>query len=72
MPPMYALTVNSGGGDGTYPAGTVVTLTADPPPPGMRFAGWRLDTSALANRSAANTTLIMPARKLTISATYKR
>jgi hypothetical protein len=72
MPPTYALTVNSGGGGGTYPAGTVVKLTADPPPPGMRFAGWRLNTSALANRSAANTTLIMPARKLTLSATYKR
>ena len=72
LPPRYALTVNSGSGDGTYAAGTVVKLMADPPPRGMRFAGWRPDASALANRSAANTTLLMPARTLTLTATYKR
>ena len=50
LPPKYALTVNGGSGDGTYAAGTVVKLTAEPPPRGLRFAAgdsmprhWRIN-----------------------------
>jgi Divergent InlB B-repeat domain len=34
------LNVHDGSGDGEYPAGTIVTITADPPPTGQQFVGW--------------------------------
>jgi len=65
-----ALTVDSGSGDGQHAAGTVVTVTADPPPPGQQFAGWTGDTQILANPLLSTTTATMPSIDVTISATY--
>lgn len=41
----YEITVNHGGGGGTYQINHVVTITADKPEEGMKFLYWREDTS---------------------------
>jgi hypothetical protein len=64
------LTVNDGSGRGGYEAGALVTVTADPPPPGQEFAGWSGDTQILANPSEETTTATMPSIDVTITATY--
>lgn len=67
----YALTVNSGGGDGIYTAGTVVTITADAAPTGQIFNAWSGNVTGIAHINAASTTLTMPAGAATITATYQ-
>jgi Divergent InlB B-repeat domain len=62
------LTVNNGRISGQ---GEVVTVTADPPPPGKIFAGWKGDTVILANPSEPTTTATIT-RDVTITATYKK
>jgi len=69
---VYALTVNGGTGSGTFPAGKVVQIAANPPPADQRFARWKGDAMTLASRSAANTTLTMPTRNATITAVFRR
>jgi Endonuclease/Exonuclease/phosphatase family/Divergent InlB B-repeat domain len=64
------LNVHGGGGDGEYPAGTLVTVTADPPPSGQRFAGWTGDTSILANPFLATTSATIPTVDVSLTATY--
>jgi beta-glucosidase len=64
------LTVNDGSGSGQNVAGTLVTVTADAPPPGQEFAGWSGDTQILANPSESTTTATMPSIDVTITATY--
>ncbi len=66
----YSLTVNSGSGDGSYSAGTVVTIVADAPVNNYEFDKWVGATVADANLST--TTLEMPAGAVTVSATYKK
>jgi len=68
---LYTLTVNSGSGDGSYLAGTMVTVTANAPPAGQVFDQWIGDTSAVANVNSATTTVTMPASNVTITATYQ-
>jgi uncharacterized repeat protein (TIGR02543 family) len=68
--PMYTLTVNSGTGDGSYSAGTVVDISADPPPAGMFFSRWIGDTGTVASVNSSSTTLTMPAANATVTATY--
>jgi hypothetical protein len=65
-----SLTVNEGSGEGRYGAGTVVRVTADPPPPRKKFAGWSGDTQILANPSEEATSATMPSIDVTITATY--
>lgn len=64
----YSLIVVSGTGDGTYQAGTVITITADPPPFGQLFDQWTGGT--VTNASNPITTITMPAGSLTLTATY--
>ena len=70
----YTLTVTGGSGDGDYPAGTAVTVTADAAPDGQTFAGWTAEPSEYANNladtSASPTTFTMPAEAATLTATY--
>ena len=68
----YMLTVNRGSGDGSYKAGTEVTITADPATPGESFDRWTGDVQSLSNADSATTTLVMPAQAITVSATYKK
>ena len=65
----YTLTVNSGSGGGSFPAGTTVYISANPPAPGMIFDKW---TGATVNSpTATNTFLVMPAADVSLKAAYK-
>ncbi|MCE9666677.1 hypothetical protein LY474_02525 [Myxococcus stipitatus] len=65
----YVLTVNGGSGDGSYAAGTQVTITADAPVSGYVFDQWT--GASVASATSATTTLTMPAAAATVTATYK-
>jgi hypothetical protein len=69
-PASEALTVNNGRVSGTAAPRAVVTVTADAPPAGQKFAGWTGDIQILGNPSAATTTAIVPSTQVTITATY--
>jgi Divergent InlB B-repeat domain/FlgD Ig-like domain len=66
----YALTVLHGTGNGSYLPGMVVNVNADIPPVGQVFKGWTGETSQLADATSPSTTLTMPTRAVTITATY--
>ncbi len=70
-PELYSLTVVGGSGDGSYRAGAVVNLKADPPDTGRIFDKWRGDTATVANASRAETTITMPAASAMVTAEYK-
>lgn len=42
---VYTLAVNGGTGSGSFPAGKVIQVAANPPPAGQRFSGWTGDTA---------------------------
>jgi hypothetical protein len=67
----YTLTVNSGSGDGSYAASTVVNISANAAASGYTFDCWVGNTSGIANVNASSTTLTMPAANQTITATYE-
>jgi hypothetical protein len=64
------LTVINGSGTGGYDLGAMITVTADPPPPGKKFSGWSGDSQILANPSEETTTATIPSTDVTITATY--
>ena len=64
----YALTVVNGSGSGSYEAGTVVTIKANPAPAGEWFSKWTGAT--VASATSATTTLTMPAAATTVTANY--
>lgn len=68
--PKYVLMVNGGTGDGSYPVGAQVPVTADAPQSGQQFAGWTGDTAILASPSAISTTAMIPSMDVAITATY--
>ena len=70
LPPNYTLTVNNGTGDGDYPSGAQVGVSADAPAPGYRFSAWTGDTAYVDDTNAAATTVTMPAQSVSITATY--
>jgi uncharacterized repeat protein (TIGR02543 family) len=67
---LYALTVTSGTGDGSYAMGSVVEVVADSPGGGQIFKEWTGDTDALADPNASTTNVYMPAEDVSITATY--
>jgi formylglycine-generating enzyme required for sulfatase activity len=67
-PGTHRLDVEGGSGDGTYPAGTVVTVSADPP---QEFARWTGDIAILSNPFLATTTALIPSMNVRITATYR-
>ena len=68
----YNVTVNGGSGSGDYAAGATVTITADAAPSGKVFDKWTTsDGVAFANASSSTTTFTMPAKDVTVIATYK-
>ncbi len=66
----HHLTVNNGTGDGTYPVGRTVDITADQPSEGQVFDQWSGDTGALADPASAATTVTIPDRSITVTAIY--
>ena len=70
----YAVTVNGGTGGGQFACGDSVTVTAAAPPTGKQFKEW---TGALGltftsgSASTATATFTMPARAVTLTATYE-
>ena len=67
----YDLSVENGDGSGTYAVGDTVTLTAGPAPDGQEFDLWDGDTATIADATKASTTLVMPARDITVRALYR-
>ncbi len=68
---LYVLTVDGGGGDGSYAFGTVVPIQADAAPAGMIFDRWTGSTAFVASVTNASTTLTMQRSATTVTATYK-
>jgi large repetitive protein len=60
-------------GNGTFTAGTTVTVTANPAPSGQVFAAWSGSGAAYLASAQDNgtATLVMPAKDISLSATYK-
>lgn len=71
---VYAATINSGTGDGSYSAGTKVNIKADAPAPGMRFKEWTVTNGGvvLTNSKSESTSFVMPAKAVTVTATYEK
>ena len=70
-PPGHSyLFVENGSGDGLYPIGTTVNVSANRDPEGREFAGWTADIAILSNPFLATTTAIVPSIDAFIIATY--
>jgi LPXTG-motif cell wall-anchored protein len=68
----YAVTVNSGTGSGDFAEGATVNITANEPATGKVFDKWTTsDGVEFANANTATTTFVMPAKAVTVTATYK-
>ena len=69
---LYAVTVTGGKADkSAAKQGETVTLTADPAPEGKVFDKWQAVGVTLADASKENTTFVMPANDVTLTAVYK-
>lgn len=67
----YQLTVIDGGGSGIYTNGDIVAIAAtNAASEWMTFIGWTGDTNTVANVMLAETTLVMPANNITVTANY--
>ena len=64
------LTVTGGNGGGNYAVGAQVTVSANAPPAGQRFAAWTEDYQVLADPSNPTTRVTMPSVDVRIMATY--
>jgi alpha-tubulin suppressor-like RCC1 family protein len=66
--PTYTLTVVNGTGSGSYTAGTVINIVANPAPANMVFNSWSGTPVTLVTSPV--TTLTMPAATTTVAANY--
>ena len=68
----YAVTVNSGTGGGDFAEGATVSITANAPATGKVFDKWTTsDGVTFGDENTATTTFVMPAKAVTVTATYK-
>lgn len=68
----YTVTVTNGTGSGSYAENATVTITADDPDDGKQFKEWTTeDGVAFANANSETTTFVMPAKNVTVTATYE-
>ncbi|MCR4573877.1 MAG: SUMF1/EgtB/PvdO family nonheme iron enzyme [Lentisphaeria bacterium] len=73
LPPTYAVTVVKGTADKTEAAeGETVTITANMPGSGETFDKWTGSGVTFANAADAETTFKMPAKAVTVTATFKK
>ncbi|MFT5717640.1 MAG: hypothetical protein ACI9T7_001836 [Oleiphilaceae bacterium] len=72
-PTTYTLTINNGSGDNKYVSGAKISIKADTAPSGKVFDRWVANSGnpSIASITASTTTLTMPARGATVTATYK-
>jgi len=71
-PTTYIVTVGSGAGGGSFTQGVTVTITANAAPSDKVFDKWTTsDGVTFANANNASTTFTMPAKNVTVTATYK-
>lgn len=78
-PATYTMTVQNGtvmtptgpATSASFPAGTVVTISANAPTSGNQFAVWSPSSTTLSNPLWPIATYVMPAAATTITATYK-
>lgn len=68
---LYALTVTGGTGSSTCTNGQRISITANTPPIAKAFDKWTGDTLYVANAASASTTVTMPAKDISLTATYK-
>src|SRR5690606_13848632 len=66
----FNLQVNNGSGSGEYPAGQVVTVSANPQPYGQEFGGWTGDAALLDDATQMIAELTMPARDVVLTASF--
>ena len=70
--PKYTVTVENGTADKTEAyAGDLITITANTPDEHKLFDSWTGRDVTFANAKAAQTTFVMPAKAVTVIATYK-
>lgn len=67
--PIFTLTVTNGHGSGTYPAGSTVHVWAAMRPQDQLVTGWSGDAALLADPAEWHSTLVMPSRDASLSAT---
>lgn len=67
---VFTLTVENGTGSGTYEADDEITIVANEPQDGMVFDKWVGDVENVADVTASTTTIKMPSKNATITATY--
>ncbi len=63
------LTVSNGSGGGNYPAGTVVSISANPPAPGYAFDKWT--GASVATPLSSTTKITVPGNNIFVTATFK-
>ena len=66
----FTLTVENGTGSGTYEADDEITIVANEAQDGMVFDKWIGDVENVADVNASTTTIKMPSKNATITATY--
>jgi len=64
----YQLSVNGGTGGGSFGAGSILNLTANPPAPGQAFSQWTGAT--FADATSPTTLLVLPGSNVTVTATF--
>ncbi len=64
----YQVAVNQGSGSGNYGAGSILNLTANPPPSGTAFSQWI--GSGISTPNSPATLFIMPGSNTVVTATY--
>ncbi|MBB3697228.1 T9SS type A sorting domain-containing protein [Flammeovirga yaeyamensis] len=67
----FALTIEKGTGSGVYEVGQVVNIKADAAETGFVFLKWTGDVEYLADAMTEETTVTMPEKAITITATYR-
>jgi hypothetical protein len=71
QPTKYTLTVTGGTGSGQFAAGTATPIVAAAPASGKLFDKWTGDTAYVASTTSASTSVTMPEKAITLTATYK-
>ncbi|MBR4597088.1 MAG: right-handed parallel beta-helix repeat-containing protein, partial [Opitutales bacterium] len=68
---LYSLAVENGAGGGSFAEGEEVSITANAAPDGMVFDKWTGDVENVEDITSPSTTILMPARAVSIAVTYK-